>query len=69
MKITAYRDSNGKIHDNKIDCEISDLKKELELESDGVLLAEEVLFLIEQGKKAQRLKKLYESRESRTDNK
>lgn len=64
MKITAYKDSSGIIWDNKLDCEIADLEYELKINDESALKT-----IIEAGKKAQRLKKLYESRESRTDNK
>lgn len=64
MKITAYKDVNGKIHDNRNDCEIENLRKDLELESEGKLMFEEINYIIESGKKAQRLKKLYENKQS-----
>lgn len=64
MKITAYKDSTGKVHESKLEWEIAELEAELKITQ-----PKEVDEIIIYGKKAQRLKKLYESRESSTDNK
>lgn len=61
MKITAYKDSKGKIHDNRTDWEISECLIVFEMESYN---KDKVETIIKAGKVAQRLKKLYESHKS-----
>jgi hypothetical protein len=58
MKTTAYKDVHGNLHESKKQWEIVNLKHELQLEVEDELLKEQTKFIIEQGKKAQRLLKL-----------
>ncbi len=66
MKITAYKDINGNIHESKILCEIANLAHELGVTevSHNVFDITNLQEVIENGKKAQRLIKLYESKQS-----
>lgn len=63
MKTTAYKDDNGKLHETKHECEIANLETELKITT-----PQELDEIILYGKKAQRLKTLYDARTKSSSN-
>jgi len=60
MKTTAYKDVNGNLHEDKVQCEIVNLHHDLDMDEQENLDDKKELLqsMVESGKKAQRLLKL-----------